>query len=192
MKSKPPTYSCLGTGCFEDTAALQCSVCPNVPSQGSRELTWAGTGSTAPLRDRGRTAALAVLEVTQVMLLTSGYKRSEVNGLGWKEEKNMLLLNFLPAGIIIWRTVPGLEEGADFPGHSEGNHPHPLLQLLLQLVQHLWGLCSIPHLLRRSSWTPAAPHPSISDNTRLLPALRMPQPVSPTLQRAISRSLAAQ
>lgn len=84
---------------------------------------------------------------------------------GGRKRKTRWPLNFLPAGIITWRTVPGLEEGSDFLGHSEGNHLHPLLQLLLQLVQHLWGLCSIPHPLRRGSWTPTALHPSISDNT---------------------------
>lgn len=61
-------------GCLEDTAALQDSVCPNAPSQVSRQLTWDGTGSTAVLGDRDGTAALAVLEATWVMLSTAGYK----------------------------------------------------------------------------------------------------------------------
>lgn len=74
-------------GSFEDTTALQDLVCPKVPSQVSRELTRHGTGSTALFRDRDTTAALAVLEPPMVMLLTAGYRRSEVNGeqfLAWK------------------------------------------------------------------------------------------------------------
>lgn len=73
-------------GCFQDTTALLDFVCLNAPSQLTRQLTRDGTGSTAVLRDRDGTAALAVLKATWVMLLTAGYKRTEVNGLGWKEE----------------------------------------------------------------------------------------------------------
>lgn len=97
-------------GSFQDTAALQDLVCPNAPSQVTRQPTRDGTGSTAVLRDRDGTAALAVLEATWIMLLIVGYKRSEVNGLGWKEEQNMLVLNILPAGA----TMQVSSHGAQF------------------------------------------------------------------------------
>lgn len=116
MKSKPPTYSCLGMGCSEDTAALLDLVCPNGPPQVARQLTWEGTGGTALLRDRGGTAALAVLEVTRVMLLTAGHKRIEVNGLGWKEEQNILVFNFLLARA----TTQASSRGEQFPAWKRG------------------------------------------------------------------------
>lgn len=82
VKSKAPSYSCMGTGHFQDLSGL--GFCPNVGSQGTNPLTQDTAWSFG---DKGGRTALAVLEASWIMFLPLGYKRSEWLGVEGRQQK---------------------------------------------------------------------------------------------------------